>query len=72
MLALIDVPALPPASSLDSQGNLGVTKMLAGLYGLPFGLFMTVMTSSDLCTSNFAMVPMAWFEGKVGRWWSGR
>lgn len=47
------------------QANLGVTKMLAGLYGLPFGLFMVSMTAADLCTSNFAFVSLALLEGKV-------
>lgn len=59
-----DAPAAGASAGL--QGNLGLTKMLAGLYGLPFGLFMAVMTASDLCTANFAMVAIAWFEGKVG------
>lgn len=47
------------------KDNLGLTKMLSGLYGLPFGLYMVVVMGADLCTSNFASVPLAVFEGKI-------
>ena len=43
----------------------GLQKMIFGAFGLPFGLFMTVLTGAELFTGNAALVPMALLEGKV-------
>lgn len=43
----------------------GAQKMIFGAFGLPFGLFMTVITGSELFTGNAALVPLAVLEGKA-------
>jgi formate/nitrite transporter len=43
----------------------GAKKMIFGAFGLPFGLFMTVITGSELFTGNAALVPLAYLEGKA-------
>lgn len=43
----------------------GLQRMLLGVFGLPFGLYMVVVTGSDLFTGNVAMVLMAVLEGKA-------
>jgi len=39
--------------------------MVFGAFGLPFGLFMTVITGAELFTGNAALVPLALIEGKA-------
>lgn len=48
-----------------AKSDLGFTKIVAGLFGLPFGLYMVVVTGSDLFTSNVASVLLARMDGKV-------
>jgi formate/nitrite transporter len=45
--------------------NPGLTKILIGIYGFPFGLFMVVVMGSDLFTSNIGTVSLAFFEKKT-------
>merc|ERR1719271_2242908 len=43
----------------------GLQKIILGAFGLPFGLFMTLMTGAELFTGNTALVTMAALEGKA-------
>ncbi|CAK9107089.1 unnamed protein product [Durusdinium trenchii] len=47
------------------ESNPGVQKMIFGAFGLPFGLFMTLLSGSELFTGNAAIVSMALLQGKV-------
>ena len=46
-------------------GNPGLQKLVFGSFGLPFGLFMTVLSGTELFTGNAAIVTMAVLEGKA-------
>ena len=48
-----------------AASNPGLQKIMLGAFGLPFGLFMTVMTGAELFTGNTALVTMAVNEGKA-------
>jgi formate/nitrite transporter len=43
----------------------GLGKLLLGLIGLPFGLYMTIVTGAELFTGNTALVTAALIEGKA-------
>ncbi|CAM9666135.1 unnamed protein product [Ascophyllum nodosum] len=45
--------------------NPGLQKIIFGAFGLPFGLFMTVVGGGELFTGNTAMVTAAKIEGKA-------
>jgi formate/nitrite transporter len=45
--------------------NPGLQKIVAGAFGLPFGLIMTLVTGGELFTGNTALVTAARLEGKV-------
>merc|ERR1712023_353429 len=44
------------------EANPGLQKMLMGAFGLPFGLFMNVMTGGQLFTGNTALVTTAYLD----------
>jgi len=46
-------------------GNLGVQKLLLGLFGLPTGLAMVVIAGGELFTGNTAFLSAAVIEGKA-------
>eukprot|EP00904_Undaria_pinnatifida_P007204 jgi/Undpi1/3613/HiC_scaffold_16.g06984.m1 len=48
-----------------AASNPGLQKILFGAFGLPFGLFMTVVGGGELFTGNTAMVTAAAIEGKA-------
>jgi formate/nitrite transporter len=48
-----------------AASNPGLQKIILGAFGLPFGLFMTLMTGAELFTGNTALVTMAMLEGKA-------
>ncbi|CAE7469142.1 fdhC, partial [Symbiodinium microadriaticum] len=48
-----------------AETNPGLQKWIFGSFGLPFGLFMTVLSGTELFTGNAAIVTMAVFEGKA-------
>lgn len=48
-----------------AASNPGLQKIVAGAFGLPFGLIMTLVTGGELFTGNTALVTAARFEGKV-------
>ena len=43
----------------------GLVAMVAGSFGLPFGLLMVVLTGSELVTGNFSFMTMALMEGRA-------
>lgn len=43
----------------------GLQRALAGLFGLPMGLLMTVAAGGELCTGNFALCTTALLEAKT-------
>lgn len=45
--------------------NPGLQKIIAGAFGIPFGLLMTIVTGAELFTGNTALVTAALLEGKV-------
>jgi formate/nitrite transporter len=45
--------------------NPGLQKIILGAFGLPFGLFMTLMSGAELFTGNTALVTMAVLEDKA-------
>jgi len=45
--------------------NPGLKQIITGAFGLPFGLFMTLMTGAELFTGNTALVTMAMLEKKA-------
>lgn len=45
--------------------NPGLKSIISGAFGLPFGLFMTLLTGAELFTGNTALVTMAMLEGKA-------
>merc|ERR1719267_26132 len=45
--------------------NPGLKAIVSGALGLPFGLFMTLMTGAELFTGNTAMVTAAKLNGKA-------
>eukprot|EP00438_Fugacium_kawagutii_P002870 Skav222164 [mRNA] locus=scaffold3048:74411:75115:- [translate_table: standard] len=47
------------------QTNPGLQKLIFGAFGLPFGLFMTVLSGAELFTGNAAIVSMAVLENKA-------
>ena len=48
-----------------AASNPGLQKIVMGAFGLPFGLFMTLMSGAELFTGNTALVTMAKLEGKA-------
>jgi len=50
---------------LVAAGNLGVQKMLLGVFGLPTGLMMVVTAGGELFTGNTAFLTAACIEGKA-------
>ncbi|CAM9515770.1 unnamed protein product [Discosporangium mesarthrocarpum] len=48
-----------------AAANPGLQKMIFGAFGLPFGLFMTVVGGGELFTGNTAVVTAAKIEGKA-------
>mmetsp|Transcript_17479 Transcript_17479/g.30367 ORF Transcript_17479/g.30367 Transcript_17479/m.30367 type:complete len:347 (-) Transcript_17479:164-1204(-) len=52
--------------------DIGLQKILLGMFGLPLALLMTVVAGGQLVTSNFAFLGAAFFEGKttLGKCWS--
>lgn len=48
-----------------ASSNPGLKAIVSGAFGLPFGLFMTLMTGAELFTGNTALVTMAVLEGKA-------
>lgn len=48
-----------------AASNPGLQKILLGAFGLPFGLFMTLMSGAELFTGNTALVTMAKLEGEA-------
>lgn len=48
-----------------ASSNPGLQKMIAGAFGLPFGLMMTLVTGAELFTGNTALVTTALMEGKA-------
>jgi formate/nitrite transporter len=50
---------------LVAAGNPGLKMIISGAFGLPVGLFMTLMTGAELFTGNTALVTMATLEGKA-------
>jgi formate/nitrite transporter len=48
-----------------AASNPGLQKIILGAFGLPFGLFMTLMSGAELFTGNTALVTMALLEGKA-------
>jgi len=48
-----------------ASANPGLKSIISGAFGLPFGLFMTLMTGAELFTGNTALVTMAVLEGKA-------
>ncbi|CAK9106545.1 unnamed protein product [Durusdinium trenchii] len=57
--------ACPGLLETWQESNPGVQKMIFGAFGLPFGLFMTLLSGSELFTGNAAIVSMALLQGKV-------
>eukprot|EP00903_Cladosiphon_okamuranus_P006030 g5948.t1 len=47
------------------SANPGLQKLLFGLFGLPFGLFMVLVAGGELFTGNTALVTAALIEGKA-------
>ncbi|CAM9578311.1 unnamed protein product [Ectocarpus sp. 4 AP-2014] len=47
------------------SANPGLQKLLFGLFGLPFGLFMVLVAGGELFTGNTALVTAALVEGKA-------
>jgi formate/nitrite transporter FocA (FNT family) len=45
--------------------NPGLSKIVLGAFGIPFGLMMTLVTGAELFTGNTALVTAALIEGKV-------
>jgi len=45
--------------------NPGLQKIVLGAFGLPFGLFMTLMSGAELFTGNTALVTAALLNGKA-------
>jgi formate/nitrite transporter len=50
---------------LVAGGNLGVQKLLLGLFGLPTGLMMVMTAGGELFTGNTAFMSAAVIEGKA-------
>ena len=50
---------------LVAAGNPGLKMIISGAFGLPVGLFMTLMTGAELFTGNTALVSMAAYEGEA-------
>jgi formate/nitrite transporter len=48
-----------------AASNPGLQKIVAGAFGLPFGLMMTLLSGAELFTGNTALVTMAVLEGKA-------
>ena len=47
--------------------NPGLKAIVSGLFGLPFGLMMTLLSGAELFTGNTALVTMAVLEGKADK-----
>ncbi|CAN0327248.1 unnamed protein product, partial [Hapterophycus canaliculatus] len=54
-----------PIGSNAKTANPGLQKLLFGLFGLPFGLFMVLVAGGELFTGNTALVSAALVEGKA-------
>lgn len=61
LLALSVGGSMPEAK----EDNPGLQKIVLGLFGLPFGLFMVVITGADLFTGNLANTFAAFLARKV-------
>jgi len=48
-----------------AAANPGAQRILMGAFGLPMGLFMTLVGGGELATGNFAVVTAARLEGKA-------
>ncbi|GMH37466.1 hypothetical protein BSKO_05339 [Bryopsis sp. KO-2023] len=47
------------------ESNVGAQKILLGMFGLPFGLFLVMNTGVELFTGNTALLTAAVLEGKA-------
>ncbi len=48
-----------------AQTNPGLQKLVAGAFGLPFGLFMVLVCGAELFTGNTCIMAAAAYEGAV-------
>ena len=46
-----------------ATSNPGLQKIIMGVFGLPMGLLMTLVTGAELATGNFMLVAAAYREG---------
>eukprot|EP00210_Caulerpa_lentillifera_P000062 g59.t1 len=53
------------ASPALIQTNPGVGKIVTGIFGLPFGLFLVTLTGVELFTGNTMILATAGYEGKA-------
>ena len=61
-------PELPAGACPGlASTNPGLQKMILGAFGLPFGLFMTILSGAELFTGNTALVTMAYLNDKASK-----
>lgn len=61
----MSAPYIRHCCTRRQSSDPGLQKLIFGLFGLPFGLYMVLTAGGELFTGNTALVTAALIEGKA-------